>query len=151
MCLTYPNLDVLLCFHFRLCQLSFVIADPLTIEERCILNGGVGIIPHPTQCQQYYNCSLVYENIPRLFEQHLMECTYPQLFNEDTKQCDHYEHVKCLKRNEPVDGCKTINNLIYFRLFSFRVKFLCYLGAIFHHQYEAPGNMTLNVTKSMNT
>ena len=117
MCLTYPNLDVLLCFHFRLCQLSFVIADPLTIEERCILNGGVGIIPHPTQCQQYYNCSLVYENIPRLFEQHLMECTYPQLFNEDTKQCDHYEHVKCLKRNEPVDGCKTINNLIYFRLF----------------------------------
>ncbi|WAR27146.1 hypothetical protein MAR_012850, partial [Mya arenaria] len=77
---------------------------PLSPEERCNLYGGV--FPHPTECQAFYNCSVRYTWIPRFFEQHLVECRYPQLFNTETKQCDNFENVKCGTRTEFKDGCQ---------------------------------------------
>ncbi|XP_052781428.1 uncharacterized protein LOC128217983 [Mya arenaria] len=76
----------------------------LSPEERCNLYGGV--FPHPTECQAFYNCSVRYTSIPRLYEQHLVECRYPQLFNTETKQCDNFENVKCGTRTEFKDGCQ---------------------------------------------
>ncbi|KAH3820314.1 hypothetical protein DPMN_122060 [Dreissena polymorpha] len=78
-------------------------AGPLSIEERCNMFGG--IIAHPTECQAYYNCSVRYQNVPRLLEQHLVECSYPELFHAETKQCEHFENVKCGSRREFKDAC----------------------------------------------
>lgn len=78
-------------------------AGPLSIEEQCKLYGG--IIPHPSECQAFYNCSLIYEYVPRFYEQHLQECEYPKLFNIDTKQCKHFENVKCVNRKEYKNAC----------------------------------------------
>ncbi|WAR27168.1 hypothetical protein MAR_012872 [Mya arenaria] len=80
-------------------------------EERCNLNGGV--FPHPTECQAFYNCSVRYTWIPRFFEQHLVECPYPQFFNTETKQCDHFENVKCGTRTEFKDGCKLASIYVF--------------------------------------
>ncbi|WAR27122.1 hypothetical protein MAR_012826 [Mya arenaria] len=71
----------------------------------------LGVFPHPTECQAFYNCSVRYTHgIPRFFEQHLVECPYPQLFNTETKQCDHFENVKCGSRAEIKDGCQYRSN-----------------------------------------
>ncbi|KAL4226252.1 chitin binding [Mactra antiquata] len=78
--------------------------DQLTIEEQCQIHSNA-LIPHPTECQAYYNCSMVYKHIPILFEQHLMECPYPEHFNAETKQCEHFENVKCRTRQAAVNGC----------------------------------------------
>ncbi|WAR27130.1 hypothetical protein MAR_012834 [Mya arenaria] len=78
---------------------------PLSPEERCNMFGGV--FPHPKECQAFYNCSVRYTpQIPRFFEQHLVECPYPQLFNTETKECDYFENVKCGSRTEFKNGCK---------------------------------------------
>ncbi|XP_052778854.1 uncharacterized protein LOC128216333 [Mya arenaria] len=82
---------------------------PLSPEERCNMFGGV--FPHPTECQAFYNCSVRYTWIPRFFEQHLVECPYPQLFNTETKKCDHFEIVKCGTRTEFKDGCQYKTNM----------------------------------------
>ncbi|XP_052779092.1 uncharacterized protein LOC128216538 [Mya arenaria] len=82
---------------------------PLSPEERCNMFGGV--FPHPTECQAFYNCSVRYTHgIPRFFEQHLVECPYPQMFNTETKQCGHFENVKCGSRTEFKDGCQYRSN-----------------------------------------
>ncbi|XP_052779411.1 uncharacterized protein LOC128216788 [Mya arenaria] len=82
---------------------------PLSPEERCNMFGGV--FPHPTECQAFYNCSVRYTHgIPRFFEQHLVECPYPKLFNTETKQCDYFENVKCGSRMEIKDGCQYRSN-----------------------------------------
>ncbi|XP_052778858.1 uncharacterized protein LOC128216338 [Mya arenaria] len=81
----------------------------LSPEERCDLDGGV--FHHPTECQAFYNCSVRFTPIPRFFEQHLVECPYPQLFNTETKQCDHFENVKCGTRTEFKDGCQYKSNM----------------------------------------
>ncbi|KAH3819937.1 uncharacterized protein LOC127881677 [Dreissena polymorpha] len=76
---------------------------PLSVEERCAMFGG--IIAHPTECQAYYNCSVWYQYIPRLLEQHMVECPYPQLFNADSEQCEHFENVTCGSRKEFKGAC----------------------------------------------
>lgn len=78
---------------------------PLTVAEQCLMDSNA-LIPHPTECQAYYNCSMRYETVPRLFEQHLMECSYPEYFNPDTKRCDHFENVKCGVRQAFKNACK---------------------------------------------
>ncbi|KAL4226248.1 chitin binding [Mactra antiquata] len=83
---------------------------PLTVDEQCQINSNA-LIPHPTECQAYYNCSMVYKFIPRYFEQHLMECPYPEYFNAETKQCEHFENVKCGIRQAFKDGCDYRRNL----------------------------------------
>ena len=82
----------------------FYFVGPLSPQEQCAVHGG--IFPHPTECQAYYNCSMVYQSVPMLLEQHMMECQYPELFNAETNRCDHFENVKCGPRTEFKDGCK---------------------------------------------
>ncbi|XP_052778857.1 uncharacterized protein LOC128216337 [Mya arenaria] len=82
---------------------------PLSPEERCNMFGGV--FPHPKECQAFYNCSVRYTpQIPRFFEQYLVECPYPQLFNTETKECDYFENVKCGSRTEFKNGCQYRSN-----------------------------------------
>ncbi|WAR27200.1 hypothetical protein MAR_012904, partial [Mya arenaria] len=72
----------------------------------------VGVFPHPTECQAYYNCSVY--NIPNRYEifEHRVECVYPQLFNTETKQCDHFENVKCGTRTEFKNGSKQVASMM---------------------------------------
>ncbi|XP_052761462.1 uncharacterized protein LOC128204137 [Mya arenaria] len=82
----------------------------LSPEERCNIDGD-GVFPHPTECHAFYNCSV--HNTPGMyqpFEQHEDECPYPQLFNTNTKQCDHFENVKCGTRTEFKDACNYKRN-----------------------------------------
>ena len=83
---------------------SFIITEPLTIEQQC--KNGATFIPHPSECQLYYNCNLRYDHVPRYFEQYMQECAYPKLFNTETKKCEEFEKVNCGKRKETKDGCK---------------------------------------------
>ncbi|WAR27171.1 hypothetical protein MAR_012875, partial [Mya arenaria] len=65
----------------------------LSPEERCSIDSD-DVFPHPTECQAFYNCSVYNKpSMYQIFEQHLDECPYPQLFNTETKQCDHFENV----------------------------------------------------------
>ena len=89
-----------MCVKMSNIYLCFKLPGPLSIEERCNMFGG--IIANPTECQAYYNCSVRYQDVP---VPGLLECSYPQLFNADTKQCEHFENVKCGTRKEFKDAC----------------------------------------------
>ncbi|XP_071083537.1 uncharacterized protein [Haliotis cracherodii] len=61
------------------------------------------VIPHPTNCAQYYNCSEPKQGY--FWPEHLRECTFPQLYNVITKRCEHYTMVECGERVEPKNRC----------------------------------------------
>ena len=90
-------------------------AIALTIEEKCTY--GATFIPHPSECQLYYDCSFSYDGpIPRFFEQHMLECDYPAYFNTETNTCDFdFENVDCGNRARHIDACKYL--LIHFKIF----------------------------------
>lgn len=78
-------------------------------------SGRTGILPHPTQCHWYYNCSLNANQAE--WEKHepfTVECPYPQLFDEFQMRCREYLNVKCGSRFEPVAHCEYINVLLEF-------------------------------------
>ncbi|XP_071140455.1 sushi, nidogen and EGF-like domain-containing protein 1 [Mytilus edulis] len=62
------------------------------------------------ECQRFYDCSIVYANVPLHFKQHLDECIYPQMFNDITNQCDNFTNVNCGSRKVLVDGCDYSRN-----------------------------------------
>ena len=80
--------------------------EPPTIEEQC-QQDPTAIIPHPTECQLFYNCSVVYGPGPRVFEQHM---GYTDYFNTDTMKCDNFENVNCGDRVETLDACSYRRN-----------------------------------------
>ena len=49
--------------------------EPMTIEERCEQDP-TAIIPHPTECQLFYDCSIVYGPGPRVFDHEWTNATY---------------------------------------------------------------------------
>ena len=102
-----PQLSFEVCIYF--------ISTALTIEEKCV--HGATFIPHPTECQLYYDCSFTYDGpIPRFFEQHMKECDYPAYFNTETNTCDFdFENVDCGNRARHIDACKYL--LIHFKIF----------------------------------
>ncbi|XP_041349873.1 peritrophin-1-like [Gigantopelta aegis] len=65
--------------------------------------GSTAIIPHPTKCAQYYDCSDNTEVFR--WPLHLKECPYSRVFNTETKRCEHYSMVKCGEREEPISHC----------------------------------------------
>ncbi|ESO88820.1 hypothetical protein LOTGIDRAFT_234405 [Lottia gigantea] len=75
-----------------------------TVAERC--SAGEQLIPHESECQLYYNCSLFYDFVPRYFEQYLDECRYPNLFDSTTLSCRPYKDVKCGRLVEHVSPCE---------------------------------------------
>lgn len=75
------------------------------IDHPC--SGRTGILPHPTQCHWYYNCSLDAEQPEwKKHEPFTVECPYPQLFDEFQMRCREYLNVKCGPRFEPVAHCE---------------------------------------------
>lgn len=86
---------------------SFVIATSAIISNQC--SGGTDLLPHPTYCQLYYNCSARTGNIPaRPQEQYLDECPYPHLFSTATSRCEPFYRVECGQRQVLVDYCKML-------------------------------------------
>ncbi|OWF55607.1 Protocadherin Fat 4 [Mizuhopecten yessoensis] len=76
----------------------------LDIANLCARNPDL-TIPHPTECQLFYNCSHAYNTVPRFFEQHMQECPYPKLFSVETKTCEAFDDVQCTYRKEQKSGC----------------------------------------------
>ncbi|KAK7486559.1 hypothetical protein BaRGS_00022225 [Batillaria attramentaria] len=71
------------------------------------------VIPHPTECHQFYNCSLVREFSYYFQDKHQDECPYPQLFDAQKLQCEDYRKVQCGQRTERVNGCDyTLNQCL---------------------------------------
>ena len=60
------------------------------------------MLPNPDNCAQYYDCHE--EN--SLLGHYLMECPYPQLFNDELGKCSDYTEVVCGTRFEPKSPCK---------------------------------------------
>ncbi|XP_048742968.2 fibropellin-1-like [Ostrea edulis] len=88
----------------RLCETRISKPTSALILEQC--NGGVGLLPHATYCQLYYNCSASSSNIPiRPQEKFLDECPYPQLFSTTTRTCESFYRVNCEKRQVLLDFC----------------------------------------------
>lgn len=67
--------------------------------------GFTGTYAHPSECQLYYDCSVVYDVIPPFFEQYMVECPYPELYSTDTHQCEPFSLVNCGDRIEPEYAC----------------------------------------------
>ncbi|XP_063447326.1 uncharacterized protein LOC134726857 [Mytilus trossulus] len=78
--------------------------DPDILLKEC-RNDPTLLLPHPGECQVYYDCSVLYENVPRYFEQHLEECRYPLLFSTKSLKCEQPEDVECGERREYKDRC----------------------------------------------
>eukprot|EP00105_Crassostrea_gigas_P024280 XP_011444485.1 PREDICTED: uncharacterized protein LOC105340228 [Crassostrea gigas] len=76
----------------------------VVVEEICQAYPTL-IIPHPGECQLYYNCSLTYISVPVHLEQHMVECNYPDLFSEKTNKCEDFTKVCCGARTEFKDKC----------------------------------------------
>ncbi|XP_059153172.1 uncharacterized protein LOC131938944 [Physella acuta] len=73
---------------------------------------GSTLIPHPTACQRYYNCS---DNTTRSifsrFTQFEMECPYPQLFDVTERRCKPYREAYCgPERVAATDACDYYRN-----------------------------------------
>ena len=80
--------------------------EPQTIEQQCEKNATL-IIPHPTECQLYYNCSFsrsIYAQ--SRFEQHMQECPYPTQFDIKNMECDDFEKIQCGQRTDKKHPCQ---------------------------------------------
>ncbi|XP_048257678.1 uncharacterized protein LOC125383479 [Haliotis rufescens] len=65
------------------------------------------LIPHPTECAQYYNCSAPGLKMQGYtLGQNQQECPFPELYNPDTQRCEHYSMVTCGSRREPLGRCE---------------------------------------------
>ncbi|XP_055958222.1 uncharacterized protein LOC126828071 [Patella vulgata] len=60
------------------------------------------LLPKRDNCAQYYDCSHPGGQIE--------ECPFPDLFNENTQQCEHYDQVDCGNKYEPTDACGYVGN-----------------------------------------
>ncbi|KAK3589928.1 hypothetical protein CHS0354_034946 [Potamilus streckersoni] len=58
------------------------------------------IIPHPTNCAQYYDCR------EAIAGSYLRECRYPQLFDTTSLTCKNFTDVICGARYEPQAPCE---------------------------------------------
>ncbi|XP_052780014.1 uncharacterized protein LOC128217140 [Mya arenaria] len=68
----------------------------------------MGIMPHPGECQLFYNCSRT--DSPFLLGNHVQECTYPDLFDATLLTCRDFRGVDCGPRVELVSGCEYKSN-----------------------------------------
>ena len=74
------------------------------ISDQC--SGGTDLLPHPSYCQLYYNCSAPSGNIPARPQDHYLdECPYPQLFSTTTNRCEPFYQVECGQRQVLLDFC----------------------------------------------
>lgn len=77
----------------------------LHVQKLCQQNSSL-VLPHPHECQLYYDCSTKYNTLPPNFVQHMRECPFPDLFSLQTLRCEDYRHVRCDERVEFTTACK---------------------------------------------
>lgn len=77
----------------------------LHVQKLCQHNSSL-VLPHPHECQLYYDCSTKYNTLPPNFVQHMRECPFPDLFSLQTLSCEDYKNVKCDERVEYTTACK---------------------------------------------
>ncbi|KAK7102891.1 mucin-2-like [Littorina saxatilis] len=82
---------------------------PFSIYEHCAKNN-TDIVPHPEECQLYYNCSMENGVVPRNYEHYLQECLYPLLYDVQSQTCQRSEEVECQSRKKPSSQCDYRNN-----------------------------------------
>ncbi|XP_062607300.1 slit homolog 1 protein-like isoform X3 [Saccostrea cucullata] len=75
------------------------------VQKLCQQNSSL-VLPHPRECQLYYDCSTKYNTLPPNFVQHMRECPFPDLFSLQTLRCEDYRHVTCAERTEYKTACK---------------------------------------------
>ncbi|XP_011457138.3 uncharacterized protein [Magallana gigas] len=80
-------------------------AFDLHVQKLCQYNSSL-VLPHPHECQLYYDCSTKYNTLPPNFVQHMRECPFPDLFSLQTLSCEDYRHVKCDERVEYTTACE---------------------------------------------
>ncbi|XP_069142515.1 uncharacterized protein [Argopecten irradians] len=80
------------------------VVQSFTMPQLCAVNPNIKM-PHPTECQLYYDCSHTYDTVPRFFEQHMKECPYPQQFSDITLTCESFEDVTCGTRTDYKSAC----------------------------------------------
>ncbi|XP_071083913.1 uncharacterized protein [Haliotis cracherodii] len=88
-----PVFDAML----NVCRLASAM-NPICLTKR------LPLIPHPTECAQYYNCTT--PAMKHYWEANLQECPYPQLYDPGTQRCEHYSKVQCGNRTEPLGKCE---------------------------------------------
>ncbi|XP_060603969.1 uncharacterized protein LOC132756843 [Ruditapes philippinarum] len=72
-----------------------------------------GLLSHPKECQLYYNCSLPVRRFKPWLGKHVMECTYPDVFDEKTLQCGDFLNVQCNSRETYDHACEYRNNMCW--------------------------------------
>ncbi|XP_048739534.1 uncharacterized protein LOC125653906 [Ostrea edulis] len=80
-------------------------AFDLYVQKLCRRNSSL-ILPHPLECQLYYDCSTKYNTLPPNLNQHMRECPFPDLFSVQTLRCEDYRHVTCAGRAEHKTACE---------------------------------------------
>ena len=77
---------------------------PISVDvpEYC-LSYPKNVIPSPSNCAEYFNCS----EVSTEFDGKL-ECTYPDLFSVASRTCETFVDVNCTDRLEPMAPCKTL-------------------------------------------
>ena len=87
-----------------------------SIRDRCQVYDG--LIPHPQECQAYYDCSIPFKDKDPtwfdLFFSPMKECIFPKLFSPETLACEHFEYVTCGERREPKHYCKCVFTFLGF-------------------------------------
>ena len=81
------------------------------INEVCFANPSA-VVAHPTNCGQYFDCT----KVSTMFGHYLMECPYPQLFDETSRMCKPFNQVHCGSKREPQAPCMYL--LTYLILFA---------------------------------
>ncbi|XP_062572828.1 uncharacterized protein LOC134234803 [Saccostrea cucullata] len=74
---------------------SQVSPNDATIDEICRIHRDL-VVPHPTICRLYYNCS----------GSILSECRYPFLFSKESRECKNYTEVDCGNRTVSTWECQ---------------------------------------------
>lgn len=60
------------------------------------------LLPNPDHCAQYYDCQAESTTLGHFMK----DCSYPQLFDEEHRQCRNYRDVECGTRYEPKSPCE---------------------------------------------
>lgn len=76
----------------------------MATSEKCT-EGSKAVFAKGDNCAQYYDCSSREATVSS--DPTVRECEFPLLFNDVTKQCEHFSQVTCGLREEPLDACKS--------------------------------------------
>jgi hypothetical protein len=82
----------------------------ITDQKPPMCTTSTGLVVKQDNCAQFYDCSKPVTELG----QYIQECPYPQLFNEDTHQCEHFKTF--IRYNIHQINLPNISTLIIFNL-----------------------------------